>query len=281
MFNRHDRIVKGPKTQGGYERVLDEMANVRMVKVQSYGEDRYNPGEVPFNLNITFADIHRKYIRLKEFFEKGILGDAPDGESLRDCFLDLANYGAMGVQLLDLREKHPELFDEQTLSGMQVDQVAICTRDPEKVKGLLGMIFGTTEWHEDVVVAEGEVRGQKGTNQAGLSFNYQLMKGGVEFEVLNYQDGPNWVSGYPQPCLSHLGVHVDNLEEVRERLVANGYEIVQEVVTQSHTNPAIKDNRRYHYVIFGTAQDMGFDLKLIQRLPYSPEVETLNAEEWR
>lgn len=241
-----------------------------MKKVLSYGEERYaadDPEAQVDHMHITFHDIYRKYIRLHEFFKKDILGVvAEDGETLRDTFMDLANYGIMGVQLLD---KLPKVVKPVM---PRIDQVAFYSKDPAKFKALLNKIFGTEVWHDDEVVADGEVFGYEASNRAALGFNYELMKGGLEFEVLNYLEGDNWVEAVNQNIgLTHLGMHVEDIDPWIEKMEALEYQIAQEVTTVSHTNPAIKDNRRYRYVIFDTRDDLGFDLKLIQRLPYSPE----------
>lgn len=263
LFNREQRIAQGPPTQADYERVLEEIATIRMQKVLSYGEDRYttDPAEQEHHLFITYSDVYRKFIRIKEFFTRGLkVMKAKDGESLRDAFLDLANYGIMGVQLLDKLPK-------QTEPDFKIDQVAFCTQDPDGLKTLLMAVFGSPlEWHTDQVVAKGQVFGHDSENQAELNFNYQVMAQGVEFEVLCYKEGTNWLGGQKKG-LSHLGTHVDDLAAVKERLLGMGLTIAQEVNTLSHTNPAIKDTRRYWYCIFDTRNLMGFDLKLIQRLP--------------
>lgn len=159
---------------------------------------------------------------------------------------------------------------------MNIDQIAFCTQDPEALKTLLQTVFGenATQWQEDHVVANGlsligtDMSQCEYLNEANLSFNYDLVKGGVEFELLHYEDGPNWLDkrGITNG-LSHLGVHVEDLTIVKQLLLDQGYKIAQEVRTKSHTNPAIKDTRRYWYCIFDTRDVLGFDLKLIQRLP--------------
>lgn len=272
ILTKEQRLAQGPATQQGYEEIIDEIATIRMNKVLSYGEDRYTdePTDQEHHLFITYSDIYRKYIRIKEFFTKGLsVLKAKDGESLRDAFLDLANYAIMGVQLYDNLPKPQEEIEAKPT--MQIDQVAIYSTDPQGTKDLLNMIFGLSTWHKDTVVASGQVFDKDGANKAELNFNYEIMKNGVEFEVLHYESGPNWVEENSQTYgVCHLGVHVENIEEITQQLIDMGYKVAQEVRTQSHTNPVIKDSRRYHYVIFDTRREFGFDLKLIQRLPYTP-----------
>jgi hypothetical protein len=149
----------------------------------------------------------------------------------------------------------------------QVEQIAICPTDPAAAKQLLKEI-GAVDWSEDHVCAEGSVFGYASNNEANLSFNYGLVTGN-EFEVLDYTTGINWMESFDrQNSVSHLGMHcsAEELAKWREFFSARNIQVAQEVVTQSHTNPAIKDSRRYNYVIFDTKAVLGVDLKFIVRL---------------
>ena len=91
----------GIKTQPAYEKVLEEVAEIRIKKVASYGEGRYTKEDgIDFDMLMCFSDIYRKYIRLRKLI-KNLKAESEDGESLRDAFLDLANYAIMGVQIYD------------------------------------------------------------------------------------------------------------------------------------------------------------------------------------
>lgn len=152
-----------------------------------------------------------------------------------------------------------------------IEQIAICPPNPRRAKQLLSEL-GLAQWVEDIVVAEGFVLGevhQPAVNAAELSFNYQARKdcdSPLEFEVLHYTHGPNWMRRYG-PSVSHLGMHctAEELEEWRHKFSALGIPVAQAVDTQSHSNPAIKDSRRYTYVIFDTRAILGVDLKFIVR----------------
>jgi len=90
-------------TQGPYERVLDEMATLRLRKVLAYGEGRYHETDAGMAYLLLYADLHRKYQRLETWFE-GLRHGTPTempAETIRDTLLDLGNYAVMGVQLLD------------------------------------------------------------------------------------------------------------------------------------------------------------------------------------
>lgn len=150
-----------------------------------------------------------------------------------------------------------------------VEQIAICPTNPTLAKSLLTAL-GAQRWAEDHVVALGEVFGVEGRNEADLSFNYDLgvQHKPLEFEVLNYTSGPNWMNeSTRRNSVSHLGMHcsAEELVRWREFFATFGIAVAQEVMTESHTNPAIKDQRWYNYVIFDTKDILGVDLKLIVR----------------
>jgi len=149
----------------------------------------------------------------------------------------------------------------------KIEQIALCVANPAAAKALLTKL-GAGEWANDHVVATGRVKGVGGTNEADLAFEYDMLTDAKELEVLKYTDGRNWMEREPD-CVSHLGMHCTaaELEEFRAVLTQEGIPVVQEVRTLSHTNPAIRFSRRYHYVIFGTRPILGVDLKFIVRLP--------------
>jgi|TARA_R110002124_G_scaffold73257_4_gene196656 hypothetical protein len=149
----------------------------------------------------------------------------------------------------------------------QIEQIAIVPKDPIAAKKLLSEI-GATEWSEDHVVATGNVFGVRDTNEADLSFNYDLFSG-KEFEVLDYTSGPNWVdSRGERNTVSHLGMHcsAEDLVHWRAFFANRDIEVAQEVFTDSHTNPVIAGKRSYNYVIFDTKNILGVDLKFIVRI---------------
>lgn len=153
-----------------------------------------------------------------------------------------------------------------------IEQIAIVPKDPVAAKALLADI-GAVEWAEDHVVATGKVFGKEGTNEADLSFNYDIF-GGKEFEVLNYTTGPNWMDAPTRGrnSVSHLGMHCSAEELVKWRafFTERGIHVAQEVFTDSHTNPVIAGKRWYNYVIFDTKDILGVDLKFIVRKDVAP-----------
>jgi len=149
----------------------------------------------------------------------------------------------------------------------RVEQVALCPKDPARAIALLTKM-GAGEWARDHVKASGRVFGAGGTNEANLAFDYELLKGANELEVLEYTDGPNWMELAPN-TVSHLGMHCDAKELLRWQkfFAEEGIAEAQSVRTFSHTNPAISTTRRYNYVIFDTREILGVDIKFIVRLP--------------
>lgn len=150
-----------------------------------------------------------------------------------------------------------------------IEQVALCPPDPEAAIKLLSAL-GLRDWVNDIVTAQGEVYGKYASNKAALSFNYQspAPTKPLELEVLHYLEGSNWMDERGRRnSVSHLGMHCTpaELAEWRKIFEDNQVPVVQEVFTNSHTNPEIADKRRYHYVIFGTRKVLGVDLKFIVR----------------
>lgn len=276
VLSLRERLAGGSQTQLAFECVLEELATLRLHKVREYGEARYEEPDQPFNVIMAYGDVYRKTCRMRQQVKAAVStwllarGLSPEtAAGLRETFGDLANYSAMGVQLIDQAlGRSPRLAIHQRVDDRAVppvDQVAFAVQDPARAKHLLGLLFGCTEWAEDRVVAEGWVHGEVAKNEALLCFNYQM--GDFELELLTYVDGPNWLDG--RQGLSHLGIHVSSVAEAMGRLAGRGLPpdlVVQQVMTTSHTNPAIRDTRRYRYVIYGTLHLLGFDLKLIERV---------------
>lgn len=168
----------------------------------------------------------------------------------------------------------------------KIEQIALFPSNSVSAREFLSDL-GLSDWFHDNVVAKGEVFGDGGKNDAHLSFNYQAGNGSdkdagkpLELEILDYTSGDNWMDrgidgGDVAWCgaVSHLGMHVTEEQLIEFDAVMRKHSIAtaQSVVTQSHTNPAIKDSRRYKYVIYDTRFLLGVDLKFIVRLPYSAD----------
>lgn len=146
--------------------------------------------------------------------------------------------------------------------NMKIDQIAFAAfdqRDEDMIKASLGL--ADAEWVEDEVVASGTVAGREGTNRAKLLFNYDY---GIEVEILRYLEGPNYLEAQRiQPgTICHIGMHYTEGE-----VPTFGRRIIQQVETQSHTNPAVVDKgRRYRYTIYDTMALFGRNFKVIERI---------------
>jgi hypothetical protein len=91
---------EGSKHHLDYEEIIRDLAEQRLAKVAQYGEDRYdsNEGE-DFDLWMSFSDVYRKFIRLKQLTRLALKGDEAAKIALVDAYKDIANYGIMGVQI--------------------------------------------------------------------------------------------------------------------------------------------------------------------------------------
>ena len=163
-----------------------------------------------------------------------------------------------------------------------VEQLALYPADPEAAIELLTEM-GAGDWARDHVVADGNVFGQFGRNEADLAFAYEMgTDKKLELEVLNYTDGANWMddnrTNIAANRVSHIGMHcsADELADWREFFSERGIGVAQEVLTQSHTNPHIAGKRWYQYVIFDTLPILGVDVKFIVRQSAAPNAEADN-----
>jgi hypothetical protein len=155
------------------------------------------------------------------------------------------------------------------LGMLKIDQIAFGVNNENQVKDVKrNLNLSNADWVEDEVVAEGfvEAHGFGSTNRARLLFNYDL---GIEVEILQYLEGPNyldWCYGSDLPRLCHIGMHA---VEGNNGFPTHsfGLEICQKVTTISHTNPAVNEaNRRYEYTIYNATKILGTCLKTIKRL---------------
>lgn len=157
---------------------------------------------------------------------------------------------------------------------MKIEQIAFTTATPSVDRDLWRYMLRedqqeTTSWIVDNVVGDARVllpNGSwwEGESRAELSFNYDIIPG-KEFELLNYTQGENFLHGKCEG-ISHLGTHVEDIDQATTLLVMQGLHLVQEMWTKSHSNKAIAGKRRYHYRIFGPAHAFGAYIKLIKRI---------------
>ena len=152
-----------------------------------------------------------------------------------------------------------------------IEQLALAPRNVAAAKELLNAMAGMVaeDWSEDVVHAEGNVFGEPGSNTANLSFNYKMFAG-KELEILDYTEGDNWIDNFTRGrnSVSHLGMHCTSkeLRAWRKFFADRWIPVAQEVKTKRHTNPVIAGLRTYEYVVFGTKDILGVDIKFIVRI---------------
>lgn len=266
----------------GYQQVLKELAELQAAKISEYGISRYQETDPRAAMMMVYNDVYRKFIRLRtQVFDRILNGHDLDMSAIRESLRDGANYNGMGVQMVDLLDPANRMMalaikdaethvvrHEPPLAQFPIEQIALAVKDHESIIPALGFL-GATEWHKDDVTTRAMVLGQGPVEQvAELSFNYQLIPG-KELELIRYVSGRNFLGLQGiSTGLSHLGLHVESIDHATERLnqlANNDVQIIQDAVTIKHTNPAIKNTRRYRYRIFGTRQWLGFDLKFIQR----------------
>lgn len=143
----------------------------------------------------------------------------------------------------------------------KIDQLAFISHSEEntrRIKESLGL--QNADWIEDIVVASGEVRGESGTNKARLLFNYDM---GIEVEILQYLEGPNYATVLGGGRICHYGIHATAGKPVP----TFDAPIIQRVTTRSHTNEfLLKTGRRYRYTIYDTLATLGVFTKVIERI---------------
>jgi hypothetical protein len=158
--------------------------------------------------------------------------------------------------------------------GYKVDQIALFTNNIdssiEEYKKL-----GYDKWIVDEVYAKQQMRvGVERLNEklaaasltnmfrVKLAFNYDILPGNVEFELLELLDGetaqlhPEWRE--LGAGLSHYGFHVDDMDDAITKFIQAGYQLMSTIETQQHSNAPNK----YCYAYMDT-RSLGFVSKLI------------------
>lgn len=131
-------------------------------------------------------------------------------------------------------------------------------------------LIGFRGWIEDTADLKGILDGEPVLTRARMLFSYELMP--MEFEFLWY-DGPshnlaNWEVNGNNPFISHLSTYVDDIFEATREMASIFGAPFHRFITQSHTNPAVIGKKRFIESIFNTRLSLGFDLKLIQKVPW-------------
>jgi len=150
---------------------------------------------------------------------------------------------------------------------MQIDQIAIHDSREFAAQKMLNLM-GAGSWSEDTVVAKGILLYDgmyiKCANTAVLKFNYRMIPG-KELELIHYVAGKNFLAFKTPGGLSHFGVHVISIIDLRAFMSERGFILVQEVISQSHQSFSVPAGRRYHYAIY-EHPSTHMRWKLIQRI---------------
>jgi hypothetical protein len=149
------------------------------------------------------------------------------------------------------------------LEDVNMHQIAFAARTDEDERMIKRMLnLRSAEWVEDEVVAEGQVNGRPGRNRAKLLFNYDY---GREIEILRYLEGPNYLdaAGIKSGQICHIGMHYEGTGKPNTFAAP----IMQQVVTQSHTNEyVLGKGLHYRYSIYDTRPELGVFMKVIERI---------------
>lgn len=99
-------------------------------------------------------------------------------------------------------------------------------------------------------IARGQYRGKDAEWHLNLAYCYW---GGMEIEFLKYVSGHSFHQTLSPGSVSHLGTHVPNVDRW---------------VTENGLTPLLIGQTKTHrYAYFDTVEELGFRLKIIERLP--------------
>jgi hypothetical protein len=130
--------------------------------------------------------------------------------------------------------------------------------------------MGYHDWVIDRATMECELpSGTKVSYEAVMYFNYTILGGGLELELM-CNHGFYLTGRGPKDdadsYVSHHSVHVDNLDETIKAMAAFGLTPAIRFTTTNHTNPAIAGKRHFKEAVFATQPIFGFDMKFIERV---------------
>lgn len=158
----------------------------------------------------------------------------------------------------------------------QFHQVAVYTASIDESVELYEKL-GFERWIVDHATLHGKIfhqdRWMETKVEATMAFNYDTMP--MEMEFLHYHSGLNrhgllGKHGDP-PFISHMSTYVDDVIQAIKDLVPTLGFPYHMFVTQGHTNVAVAGKKRFIEAIFNTSDRIGYDLKLIQKVPHDFE----------
>lgn len=160
------------------------------------------------------------------------------------------------------------LAPAEALFNLKFHQVAIYALDIDDAIARWGRM-GYTNWSRDNAILDGIDRGERVIKRARMAFNYDILP--LELEYVSYMGPRNTRDSRDgsSPFLSHLSTMVEDVDEVAARLLNDhGLAPYHQFVTRDHTNPHVQGKKRFKEAIYDTSQMLGFDIKLIQRIPW-------------
>lgn len=156
------------------------------------------------------------------------------------------------------------------LFGFQFHQVAIFCPAGVMHAVRLWRSLGYQNWIRDDAVLKGKLDSLGDVNtSATMMFNYDIMP--MELEFLHY-DGPSrWrhIEKDAAPFISHMSTYTEDVARDTHRLTSYlGKPPFHRFITQQHSNPGVAGKKRFIESIFDTHGWLGYDLKLIQKVPH-------------
>lgn len=157
---------------------------------------------------------------------------------------------------------------------MRIHQIAIYVPCHAAAIFDIDKVFGKSKWASDCLSMGGEFVGKISKVDLLLSFNHEIIDNGLEFELITASNKEHWhdemiEESHGLPFLSHLGIYCNTvleLEVLKEKMLREGYEVLQHTISYNHSNKRAgdidKSSREYFDVIFNSRERMGFNLKL-------------------
>jgi len=158
---------------------------------------------------------------------------------------------------------------EGSIFGLKFHQVAIYHNKPELAVDAW-MDMGFDNWSEDTALLVGAEFGDPSVKEGHMFFNYDILP--MELEYVHYSTGRRHnrdPRDGSEPFISHMSTYVEDLEHELARIQADvGMEPYHRFTTQDHSNPVVVERKmRFKEAIFNTRSFLGYDIKLIQRVP--------------
>lgn len=163
---------------------------------------------------------------------------------------------------------------------MKFEQIAIVADTRFTIQNIFNS--DDSPWSHDLVQSKGVllISGARNPefklieNVAELRFNYEVFPG-KEFELIHYISGDNFLGHRLPGSISHFGLHVPEIDNLREYFEKKAFTLIQEVITIKHSSVPI--DRHYHYAIFRNPE-LKFYFKLIERLKGDEEWHTAQTQ---